>query len=317
MARIIRIGDLDITCVSDGILKSSLDFVLGMEREEARRVSGAGEDGVLAIPVNNFVFRRGDATVVIDAGAGNTMQPTLGRLPQNLRAAGYDPAAITHVVLTHLHPDHANGLVDDDQRAIFANAELVVHETEFDFWMRENDGSETEALQRTRARNKINVAGRRDVPRLHARVGGGAFARAHLLVHRDRARAAGGLGRSGALLGHSDPAPGGRREVRSRCGSGPTVAHEDARSHRGAASARRGSARHRARDRLRRKDRDRVCVSAGVLEPACPEARACRSSALLLHNGRRPELPNNNSQEGTVHSSPAHAPSRRSGPEST
>ncbi|HVY57291.1 MAG TPA: MBL fold metallo-hydrolase [Xanthobacteraceae bacterium] len=162
MARIIRIGDLDITCVSDGILKSSLDFVLGMEREEARRVSGAGEDGVLAIPVNNFVFRRGDATVVIDAGAGNTMQPTLGRLPQNLRAAGYDPAAITHVVLTHLHPDHANGLVDDDQRAIFANAELVVHETEFDFWMRENDGSETEALQRTRARNKINVAPYRD-----------------------------------------------------------------------------------------------------------------------------------------------------------
>ncbi len=157
VTRVSRIGELEITCVSDGILKSSLDFVLGMEREDARRVSGAGADSVLAIPVNNFVFRRGDATMLIDAGAGNTMQPTLGRLPGNLRAAGFAPAAITHVLLTHLHPDHANGLVDDDGRAIFPEAELVVHETEFNFWTAANDGSETEGVLRMRARNKINL----------------------------------------------------------------------------------------------------------------------------------------------------------------
>ena len=50
---------------------------------------------------------------MIDAGAGNTMQPTLGKLPDNLRAAGVEPGAVTHIVMTHLHPDHANGLVDD------------------------------------------------------------------------------------------------------------------------------------------------------------------------------------------------------------
>ena len=28
-----RVGNLEVTCVSDGILNSSIDFILGMERE--------------------------------------------------------------------------------------------------------------------------------------------------------------------------------------------------------------------------------------------------------------------------------------------
>jgi hypothetical protein len=95
-----RIGELDVCCVTDGILKTSVDFILGMEREEALRISGAEPDGTLPIPVNNFVFRRDGATMLIDAGAGNTMQPTLGRLPDELRKAGHAPEAITHVILT-------------------------------------------------------------------------------------------------------------------------------------------------------------------------------------------------------------------------
>jgi glyoxylase-like metal-dependent hydrolase (beta-lactamase superfamily II) len=158
MPRNITIGDLDILCVTDGVLKSSIDFVLGLEPEDARRISGADADGALHIPVNNFVFRRDDATVLIDAGAGNTMQPTLGQLPANLREAGLDPASVTHVLLTLLHPDHANGLVDDDGRAVFPNAEILVHETEFDFWMTPNDRSEIESVARMRARNRINLA---------------------------------------------------------------------------------------------------------------------------------------------------------------
>jgi glyoxylase-like metal-dependent hydrolase (beta-lactamase superfamily II) len=166
MTPIFEIGDLQVVCVSDGILATSIDFVLDMTRDEALRISGAGEDGALHIPVNNFVFRRGDATILIDAGAGNTMQPTLGRLPQNLGLAGHEPASVTHILLTHLHPDHANGLVDDDGRAIFPNAELLVHETEFKFWTRDNDGSENESVLRMRARNKINLGPYRDRVRL-------------------------------------------------------------------------------------------------------------------------------------------------------
>ena len=92
-------------------------------------------DGSVAIPVNNFLIRRGGKVILIDAGAGNTMQPTLGKLPGNLRAANVDPATVSHIVLTHLHPDHANGLVDDDGKPHYPNAEIVVNETEIEFWI--------------------------------------------------------------------------------------------------------------------------------------------------------------------------------------
>ena len=108
-----QVGDVEVQGLSDGILKTSLDFVIGMERALADRLVGGTKDGSLYIPVNNFLLRRGGNVILIDAGAGNTMQPTLGKLPDNLRAAGVQPAAVTHIVMTHLHPDHANGLVDD------------------------------------------------------------------------------------------------------------------------------------------------------------------------------------------------------------
>ena len=113
-----RVGDVEVQGLSDGILKTSLDLVIGMERAQAEQLVGGTDQGSLYIPVNNFLIRRGDNIILIDAGAGNTMQPTLGKLPDNLRAAGIAPAAVTHIVMTHLHPDHANGLVDDAGRRI-------------------------------------------------------------------------------------------------------------------------------------------------------------------------------------------------------
>ena len=47
---------------------------------------------------------------------GQALQPVqknLGKLPENLRAIGVDPAAIDIVMLTHLHSDHSMGLVDE------------------------------------------------------------------------------------------------------------------------------------------------------------------------------------------------------------
>ena len=80
-----RVGDVEVQGISDGILKTSLDLVIGMERAVADALVGGTDNGSLYIPVNNFLIRRGGKTIMIDAGAGNTMQPTLGKLPANLR----------------------------------------------------------------------------------------------------------------------------------------------------------------------------------------------------------------------------------------
>src|SRR5262244_3857802 len=98
---VMRIGDLNVEALSDGLLKTSIDLVLRMERAQAAELVGT-EDGSVVSPVNNFVLRRGGNVIMIDAGAGNTMQPTLGRLPAASRGSGIDPKAVTHIVLTHL-----------------------------------------------------------------------------------------------------------------------------------------------------------------------------------------------------------------------
>ena len=152
-----RVGDVEVQGLSDGILKTSLDLVIGMERAQAEQLVGGTDQGSLYIPVNNFLIRRGDNIILIDAGAGNTMQPTLGKLPDNLRAAGIAPAAVTHIVMTHLHPDHANGLVDDAGAPHYPNARIVVHETEADFWMQPAAANDPDRIKGNRARTALNL----------------------------------------------------------------------------------------------------------------------------------------------------------------
>jgi metal-dependent hydrolase (beta-lactamase superfamily II) len=58
----------------------------------------------------------------------------LGRLPDNLAMAGIALEDVDAIVLTHVHPDHSNGITSDDGKALFPNAEIIVHENEIAFW---------------------------------------------------------------------------------------------------------------------------------------------------------------------------------------
>jgi glyoxylase-like metal-dependent hydrolase (beta-lactamase superfamily II) len=125
-----KIGDVEVTALSDGVLATSLDVVLGIDRAEVRRLAGATDGDGVHIAVNAFLLKLAGKWALIDAGAGNSMGPTLGKLPEHLGAFGVAPEEIAAVFLTHIHPDHSNGLVDDAGRAVFANAELILHEAE-------------------------------------------------------------------------------------------------------------------------------------------------------------------------------------------
>jgi glyoxylase-like metal-dependent hydrolase (beta-lactamase superfamily II) len=151
------VGGVKVHGLSDGTLPTGIDKVVDMTPAQVEQLVGGTENGTFHIPVNNFLIRRGGNVIMIDAGAGNTMQPTLGKLPANLRAAGIDPASVTHIVLTHIPPDHANGLVDDQGQPHYPNAEILVHAQELDFWLADNAGTEPDNVKRTRARNRINM----------------------------------------------------------------------------------------------------------------------------------------------------------------
>ncbi|WP_095589140.1 MBL fold metallo-hydrolase [Actibacterium ureilyticum] len=86
---------------------------------------------------NHVVIETGDNVVLVDVGSGNRFLDTAGRLLANLDAAGIDPASITHVVITHAHPDHIWGIRDDFDEPIFPDAEYVIGAGEYDWWMQD------------------------------------------------------------------------------------------------------------------------------------------------------------------------------------
>lgn len=144
-----KIGDIEMTALSDGPFPATLDTLLDFDRDEAQRLLGKPAGTPFFLPVNSYLVSLGNKRVLIDTGCGPTMGPELGRLPGRLREIGVAPEAIDVVLLTHIHPDHAMGLVDAAGAATFPNAELVVHEIEANFWLgREPASGATERIRR-------------------------------------------------------------------------------------------------------------------------------------------------------------------------
>jgi glyoxylase-like metal-dependent hydrolase (beta-lactamase superfamily II) len=102
------------------------------------------------ISVNTFLVRSAGRLALIDTGSGDTMGPTLGQLPRALAATAVAPQAIDTILLTHMHPDHSNGLADAAGRRLFPNAEIAMHENELPHWF--DDAAMARADERQRIR---------------------------------------------------------------------------------------------------------------------------------------------------------------------
>ena len=72
---------------------------------------------------NIFFYRKGDTTLMIDAGYN------YDRLEEKMGWLGIDPASIRHILITHQDTDHV-GAVEADSPGLFQNATLYVGEVE-------------------------------------------------------------------------------------------------------------------------------------------------------------------------------------------
>jgi glyoxylase-like metal-dependent hydrolase (beta-lactamase superfamily II) len=154
-----RIGDIEMTAFSDGPFPAALDSFVEFERAEVERLTGMAIDQQMILAVNCYLLKVGGRTVLVDTGCGQSMGPALGQLPKSLRAFGVAPEMIDSILLTHIHPDHALGLTDADGRAVYPNAELVVHEQEARFWLeREPSAGATERIRRNIVKGQAATA---------------------------------------------------------------------------------------------------------------------------------------------------------------
>jgi glyoxylase-like metal-dependent hydrolase (beta-lactamase superfamily II) len=165
----ITVGEFTVAAVSDGVLASNHDVILGLDKAESARLIGIPHGQPLPLDVNCFLIRHNDRLILSDAGSGHAMGPTLGKLPDNLRAMGVAPEAIDLVMLTHLHPDHSLGLTDEAGHALFPNAELILHNVEAAFWLdrAEHAGDSERVTRNTKAQRKATAPYRDRIRRIH------------------------------------------------------------------------------------------------------------------------------------------------------
>ena len=132
----LMLGDFEVTALSDG----TVDLTMGelLTNVTAARIRSALAKQHLKDPVetsvNAYLINTGSKLVLIDAGSGTFFGPTVGKLMANLRASGYQPEQVDEIYLTHMHADHAGGLVGGGQIA-FPNAIVRADQREADFWL--------------------------------------------------------------------------------------------------------------------------------------------------------------------------------------
>lgn len=146
-----NVGDIEITALNDGVARRPLDagFVRNAPLEDVKKALDEAflPSDKLAISFTCVVVNTGSRLILIDAGTGGHLAPTAGQLYENMAAAGVDPKAVDMVLVSHFHPDHIAGIRLKDGTLAFPNAELVVPEAEWAFWMDEGEmGRAPEAL---------------------------------------------------------------------------------------------------------------------------------------------------------------------------
>ncbi len=136
----LKLGAFEITALYDGYIDLDRKLLLNAKAKTveallSRMFVDYGKG--MQTAVNAFLIHTSDHLVLVDAGTAKAFGPTLGYIQDNIRAAGYDPAQVDTVLLTHLHPDHACGLLTPDGAVAFPNAQVWADKAEADFWLSE------------------------------------------------------------------------------------------------------------------------------------------------------------------------------------
>jgi glyoxylase-like metal-dependent hydrolase (beta-lactamase superfamily II) len=148
-----KVGDYECTSINDGARSFPMPdkWVTNVPKEEALAAAEAAymPKGMVTVPFNPQLINTGSKLVLIDCGNGiATFEPTkgaVGRTLQNLAAAGVDAKSIDIVLVSHLHPDHTNGIRALDGSMAFPNAEIMVPAKEWEFWMSEDNAAKAQS----------------------------------------------------------------------------------------------------------------------------------------------------------------------------
>ena len=97
----------------------------------------ARSTGSLLVEVQPFLVVTDKDVIVFDTGLGFRNNDGMLQIYSNLRQHGYEPGAVTKVLLSHLHKDHAGCMVYSEDNGMikttFPNADYYIYRPEADY----------------------------------------------------------------------------------------------------------------------------------------------------------------------------------------
>ena len=132
-------GDVTVRVVRAGWFRPDAGGFFGVvPRPLWSRFVEADDRGRLLCRLNLLLIEAGGKRILVETGTGSRMTAKDrdikgvegGEPAVALRAVGEDPASVDFVVVSHLHYDHAGGMLDADGRPSFPNARYVVQRDE-------------------------------------------------------------------------------------------------------------------------------------------------------------------------------------------
>jgi glyoxylase-like metal-dependent hydrolase (beta-lactamase superfamily II) len=130
------LGKFEVTTLFDGIVELDTTLLQNISQEEIQKLlARAMIENPQKMPtsVNAYLINTGSKLILVDVGGGT--RATLGRLMDNIKASGYKSDQVDAVLITHLHPDHAGGLLTPDGKPAFPKAVVYVAKAENDYWL--------------------------------------------------------------------------------------------------------------------------------------------------------------------------------------
>jgi glyoxylase-like metal-dependent hydrolase (beta-lactamase superfamily II) len=91
--------------------------------------------GSLFISVQPFLVQHGNKLLLLDTGLGYSNENGGMILHENIRKAGFDPADVDYVLMSHLHFDHSGGMVHKENNSMelsFPDATYVIQRGEWE-----------------------------------------------------------------------------------------------------------------------------------------------------------------------------------------
>ncbi len=136
-----KLGDFEITTISDSDIFIDGPFPLIGANASEPDVHALMRDNLL--PERKYqpgftptIVNTGKQLILLDAGNGANgfvPRPNGGWLAAQLGPAGFKPEDIDVVALSHGHPDHVGGIIENG-KPLFPNARYVIGQIEHDFW---------------------------------------------------------------------------------------------------------------------------------------------------------------------------------------